>query len=260
MRSILVFADRSGAMAPRLETALAMARASNGHVTVLVDTPVSRYIAMDPMGGSYVASDALKEALEADDAFAAEIIEHLQREDVPFDVQHSEDDPSEALAAAARLADISIVSHGSLFAGQLAMISRGPVMVVRKDKPLAAPVGTACVAWDGGDEAALALRSSISLLAAAGAVHVLTVEEKPGGFEATDAMSYLSRHGVKAELHILRRTGSTEETLAAEVARLRADLLVMGAFGHSRMREFLFGGVTRYFLEDDDAPTLLLSH
>ena len=55
--------------------------------------------------------------------------------------------------------------------------------------------------------------------------------------------------GVKAELAELTRSGSTEETIAADVARRGAELLVMGKDGHSRMREFLFGGVTRYFLE-----------
>jgi nucleotide-binding universal stress UspA family protein len=65
---------------------------------------------------------------------------------------------------------------------------------------------------------------------------------------------------VKAELHELARTGSTEETLAAACARLQAGLLVMGAYGHSRMREYLFGGVTRYFLEDVTSPALLLAH
>ena len=60
MRSILVSADRLPGMEARLETALAIARTSQGHITLLVDTPVVRYVAMDPMGGSYVATDALK--------------------------------------------------------------------------------------------------------------------------------------------------------------------------------------------------------
>ena len=86
MRSILVYADRGAAMEARLATAMAIARASQGHVTVLVDTPVTRFIAMDPMGGSYLATDALKQALEEDDAQAAAIEQQLSRDDVPFDV------------------------------------------------------------------------------------------------------------------------------------------------------------------------------
>ncbi|MFD2134809.1 hypothetical protein ACFSLT_05380 [Novosphingobium resinovorum] len=71
MRSILVNADRKPGSDARLQTAVDIARRENGHVTVLVDTPVSRYIAMDPMGGSYVISEALDKALEADDEVAA---------------------------------------------------------------------------------------------------------------------------------------------------------------------------------------------
>ena len=58
MRSILLFADRGSAMQARVESALSLARLTNGHITVLVDTPVTRYVSMDPMGGGYVASEA----------------------------------------------------------------------------------------------------------------------------------------------------------------------------------------------------------
>ena len=260
MRSILVFADRGAAMAERLETGLSIARATGGHVTLLVDTPVARYISMDPMGGSYLASDALKQALADDDAHAAAIEARLAGQDVPFDIVRSEAEPVDALAAHARLADVVIVSRASGLAGELALVSRTPILVVGEGAELAAPAACVCIAWDGGDEAAHAVRAAAPLLSLGGQVHVLTVQEKPGGFPATDALRYLSRHGVKAELHELARTGSTEETLAAACARLQAGLLVMGAYGHSRMREYLFGGVTRYFLEDVTSPALLLAH
>ncbi len=260
MRSILVNADRRPGMDARLETALSLARATNGHVTVLVDTPVARYISMDPMGGSYVASDALKQAMADDDANAATIEARLQKEDVPFDIIRSEAEPVEALAKAARLADVVVLSRSGGLAGELALLSRTPVLVLPDNQALTAPVGKAFIAWDGGDEAAHALRSSAPLLASCGSVEVVTVTEKPGGFPPVDALSYLSRHGVKAELHELPRRGSTEETLAVAVARSGADLLIMGAYGHSRVREYLFGGVTRYFLEESDGPALLLAH
>lgn len=260
MRSILVYADHSPSMPARLETALSLARSNGGHVTVVVDTPISRFISMDPMGGSYVASDALREALEQDDSFADSIEKRLATEDVPFDVLRCEDEPVDALSAAARLADVIVVSQGCPFAGQLALTSRCPVLVVPAQKQLVVPLETVCIAWDGGDEAAVALRAAVGMLAGAAQVHVLTVAEKPGGFPATDALRYLSRHGVKAELHELPRSGSTEEALAGAVARLNGDVLVMGAFGHSRMREYLFGGVTRYFLEVEGSPALLLAH
>lgn len=260
MRSILVYADRGAAMDARLETALAIARVNNGHVTVLVDTPVTRFIAMDPMGGSYLAADALKQALADDDAQAADIDARLKNEDVPFDIIRSEGDPVDALAAAARLADLVVLSRSTGLAGELALVSRAPVLVVEEGSGLAMPLGAVCIAWDGGDESANAIRTAVPLLVGCGGVHVVTVKEKPGGFPATDALRYLSRHGIKAELHELVRTGSTEETIAAAVARLQGQLLVMGAYGKSRMREYFFGGVTRHFVEESEGPALLLAH
>jgi nucleotide-binding universal stress UspA family protein len=260
MRSILVHADRSAAMPARLETALALAKESDGHITLLVDTPIGRYISMDPMGGSYVASDAMKQALADDDGQAARLKAQLLDAGLPYDVIRSEDEPVRALAVASRLADVVIVSRASAIAGEIALASRTPVLVLTDDQPLPVPVARACVAWDGGNEAALALRGAIPLLAKCASVNVLTVREKPGGFPADDAVRYLARHSIHAEPHELTRKGSTEETLAAAVLKLGGELLIMGAYGRSRMREFLFGGATRYFLEDCMRPALLMAH
>lgn len=260
MRSILVYADRLPAMAPRLETALSIARMTGGHVTVLVDTPVTRFIAMDPLGGSYIASEALQQAIADDDASADAITAQLAGQGVPFDLVRSESQPVDALATAARLADVIILSRSSGLAGELALVARTPVLVLPDEARLDFPLAAACIAWDGGNEAALALRFAVPLLTLCQDVHLLTVTEKPGGFPPTEAVSYLSRHGIKAELSELTRTGSTEETLAGAVSRLDGKLLVMGAYGKSRMREYLFGGVTRFFLEQSAALPLLLAH
>lgn len=260
MRSILVIADRGAQSDARIETALSLARAMGGHVTALVDTPVARYIAMDPMGGGYIAGGALNEALADDDAAAAAIETRLQRQDVPFDVIRSEAEPADALARAARLSDLVVLSRGGDLAGEVALTASAPVLVLAEGQGLSMPLAKVCIAWDGGDEAALALRSALPLLAGCDSVEVLSVAEKPNGFPATDALNYLSRHGISAELRELERSGTTEATLAREVVRSGAELLVMGAFGRSRMREYLFGGVTRYFLDEVDRPALLLAH
>lgn len=260
MRSILVFADRGASMAARLESALSLARMGDGHVTVVVDTPVARFMAMDALGGSYLAADAIRDALERDDTYAEQLAEQLRREDVPFDVLRCEDEPADALVELARLADVIVLSRGCEFAGQVALSAHVPVLLVPCDAPLTLPPERACVAWDGGEEAAAALRAAVPLLARCGEVSLLTVEEKSGGFPGTDALRYLSRHGVKGELHQLERVGSVEDTLASAVARLRSDLVVMGAYGRSRLSEFLFGGVTRRFLDEEQDFPLLLAH
>ena len=250
-------------MAARLETALSLARAYDGHLSVLIDTPVARFMSVDAMGGSYIAADAIREALERDDAYAAELKARLTREDVPFDIMRAEEEPVDALLECARLADLLVLSHGCDFAGEVALSAHTPVLLVPSVSGaggVTLPVERVCVAWDGGNAAASALRAALPLLSRAGEVHLLAVAEKTGGYPPTEALAYLSRHAVKAEFHEEARVGSTEETLAAMVARQRGQLLVMGAYGRSRMREFLFGGVTRYFLTEPGAPALFLAH
>lgn len=260
MRSILVNADRKPASDARVETAIDLARQLGGHVTVLVDTPVSRYIAMDPMGGSYVISEALDRARADDDAAAVAVEARLSRGDVPFEVVRSEDDPVPALAAAARLADLVVLSRSSGMVGEVALTARAPVLALPDDAAATLPIRRAVIAWDGGEQSAAALKAAIPLLASCQLVKVVSVTEKPGGFPATDALRYLSRHGIHAEFEELARHGSTEETLALAVQQAHAELLVMGAYGKSRMREFLFGGVTAYFLANAGAPALLFAH
>lgn len=260
MRSILIHGAGQPSMNFLLETGLSLARAHDGHVTVLIDTPIRHYVALDSMGSTYVASDALRQALARDDATAAAYEALLAGQDVPFDVQRSEAELVEALAAAARLADLVIVARSSGIAGELALTARAPVLLVPDGQRLGWPLTCACIGWDGGDEAAVALRSALPLLRDCADVHVLAVKEKSGGFPPTDALRYLSRHGIKAELSELARHGSIQETLARGVRDRGADLLVMGAYGKSRMREFLFGGVTEHFLTDAAGPALLLAH
>jgi nucleotide-binding universal stress UspA family protein len=261
MRSILVYADRSEAMENRLQTALGLARAVEGHVSLLVDTPVANFLAMDAMGGGgYLAAEAVREAVSRDDAYADELAEQMRREDVPFDVLRGEEDPIDALVEASRLADLVVLSHGADLASELAVAGTPPILLAPRGRVLQFPIDCVAVAWDGSDEAAAALRGSVPLLKQAGEVHVLVVEDKSGVLPPLDAVTYLSRHGVKAEVQTIARVGSVEESLAAGVSRVQASLLVMGAFGHSRLREFLMGGVTRYFLELEDGPALLFAH
>ncbi|MEY4472526.1 MAG: hypothetical protein RL671_830 [Pseudomonadota bacterium] len=261
MRSILIQGGRDVGMGARLDTAMDLARSHGGHLTVLVDTPVDKYVTVDPYGGAILAREALDMALKEDDALAAAFGERLARDDVPFDVAQSELPQLDALVRSGDLADLLIVSRSSGLAGDLALNASCPVLVLPDHGTLELPLGTACIAWDGGSEAARALKAAVPLLIGAREVRVLTVAStKATGFPPTEALRYLARHGVKAELTELPEGHSIEESLAAEVARVGASLLVMGAYSHSRLREFLFGGVTRFFLEETEAPPLFIAH
>jgi len=260
MRSIIVHADSDPAGRSRIESALSLARMTRGHVNLIVDTPVTRFVTIDGMGGGTYAAEAIRDAVDQDDAFAREINAELASQDVPYTVLRSEAEPVNALAEAARLGDVVVVSRRNALANDLPLASRCPVLAINDDPPLTFPLASAAIAWDGSSEAAYALRCAVPLLAEAQEDKLLTVEHAPAGFPATDALSFLSRHDVRAELQVLQRLGAVEETLARELAIMKADLLVMGAYGHSRLREFLFGGVTRYFLSNPGGPALLLAH
>jgi len=106
------------------------------------------------------------------------------------------------------------------------------------------------VAWNGSREAGRAVQDALPLLAMSGAVTVLLVDpEEDADIEvAEDLVAHLGRHGLRAKTQLIRHelaTASVADTLLAQVARLDADLLIMGAYGHSRLREMILGGVTR---------------
>jgi nucleotide-binding universal stress UspA family protein len=260
MRSILVYADRGPAMLNRLDAALMIARAMGGHVSVLVDTPVRSYISMDAMGGSHIASEALTQALADDDTYAKAMEAQLTAEKVPFTILRSEADQVEALVRAARLADLVILSRTPDLAGEMAVKVRAPILVLPDQASVVLPPRRACIAWDGGDEAAHALRAALPLLRGCLEVDVLTVHDHGEDPDGDEAVAYLAAHGVPAQFHRLSVEGSAEQTLAQAAERLGGDLLVMGAYGHSRVHEFLFGGATRYFLENCPEQALLLAH
>lgn len=261
MRSILVQGGRDAGMAARLETAMDIARTHEGHLSIAIDTPIERFVSVDPYGGTSVAKEALDEALAADDALAAAFAGKLSHEDVPFDVMQYEIEPLQAMLSAALLADLAVVSHDCGYAGDFAVEAGCPVLILPGQQRLAFPLRSACIAWNGSAEAAAALRGAIGLLWGCQNVHVVTVRaEREPGFPPTDALRYLSRHDIGAELHEVDKQGSVEETLEAKFRQLGAELLVMGAYGHGRLREFMFGGVSRYFLTMRNAPPMLIAH
>jgi nucleotide-binding universal stress UspA family protein len=121
------------------------------------------------------------------------------------------------------------------------------------------------VAWDASREATRAVADAMPLLAAAETVSVLAIDpqEGPGMHGAVpgaDISLHLARHGVKPAVERTVSAGVPPgEVLLSRAADLTADLLVMGAYGHSRVRELLLGGVTRTILRSMTLP-VLMSH
>lgn len=258
MRSIVVPAQRSAEFENRLETALSLARAHRSHLTVLIDTPVNQFMVTDMYGGPLVAGDALREACEADVLLGQRLDSRLASEDVPFDIVERIDDPVEALCDSALLADLIVADLTFPRIAELLVGTSTPVLAIPPERRPQAFDKAAMIAWDGSRAAARALRAAVPLLRGFASVHVVSVTRKADpAFPPTDALRYLARHDIHAESRERIVDGSIEETLAREAARLDAQVLVMGAFGHSRLREFLTGGVTRYFLTGRMLPLFL---
>jgi nucleotide-binding universal stress UspA family protein len=121
--------------------------------------------------------------------------------------------------------------------------------------------GTAIVAWNGSAQAARAVRAAMPLLATAKSVIVAIVDEgaaPEGVAQGADIGAYLARHDLRVEVRTIANAregaGPAILNLAAEED---ASLLVMGAYGHSRIRQFLLGGVTRHILGRAAIPILM---
>lgn len=175
------------------------------------------------------------------------------------------------VAEYARTRDLCLVPLGDNANGQRPVAqavifdSGRPVLLFRPGVADLAREGPGCavVAWDGSRSAARALSDAIPILQKARDVQVLTVtNEKPGarGGMGKGPVRHLRAHGVPATDHEVdadgRRIGAV---LQAYAASRGADLLVMGAYGHSRLQEFILGGATEHMLHDPKIP-LLLSH
>jgi nucleotide-binding universal stress UspA family protein len=140
------------------------------------------------------------------------------------------------------------------------MHARAPVLAVERQVRSVDCFGPAMIAWNGSPEAANALRLSLPLLRNASAIHIVRVTEGKDGFPPTDASRYLSRHGLASELHRwTAEARSIADALRDAAATLGAAYIVMGAYGHSRFREAVLGGVTRDLLGNCQVP-LLLAH
>lgn len=118
------------------------------------------------------------------------------------------------------------------------------------------------IAWNQSAEAMSAVRQSLPMLKTADLVSIVVIDPPQHGAERSDPggmlCQMLVRHGVKAEVTVLARTlPRISDVLARHVRDMNADLLVMGAYGHSRFREAILGGATRNMLEQAEVPVLM---
>ncbi|WP_425644261.1 universal stress protein [Agrobacterium leguminum] len=119
------------------------------------------------------------------------------------------------------------------------------------------------LAWNSRPEAARAAKEALPLLVQADAVHIVLVDPDAsyysnGGEPGADVAAFLSRHGVKAVVEQVASADRRIEAVLRQRAReIGCDMIVMGAYGHSRLRERIFGGVTASILEECPIPVFL---
>ncbi len=222
-------------------------------------------------------SDEMKDSLEKADADTVAAIEDAFRAavkesgfDGPVEWLSPTGRPNDLLAKSARYHDLLLIGQYSnpdrsqrrVRAEELVVNSGKPIVVVPLDYQVRPFTGHAVVAWDGSRPVARALSDAMQILETKERLDVVTVGRpgaQPGkdGF-GQDVVTYLSRHGINAKLTNLSASREgVGATILGYCSETDPDVLVMGAYGHARLREELFGGVTRHILENANVPVLM---
>jgi nucleotide-binding universal stress UspA family protein len=263
-----------------VEKAVTMAARVGAHVSGLVleldiQLPVGLY-AHPPEIGGILAAERRKSATNARDLVATfeaacarqgatgrstmyeHAVERCTRADIP-----------KVLVDHARLRDISIFSVNTIDQGQLSLLealifeSGRPVLLLPEGatRQLSPALDVAAVAWDHSRSATRAVADALPLLQAAKHVYVVTVVDekrlhKPGS--GVELCKHLARHGVEVTFEQVQGKGrSIGGVLEAHITERNVDLLVMGGYAHSKLRELILGGATRSVLSRPFTWTLL---
>ena len=193
------------------------------------------------------------QAVSAPDTFAVSFRSQIGRE--IDEVLHS-----------GRLSDLTVIARpsaedegGLTTTFDAALFDSGRPMLLVPGAPAAELGTTVAIAWDHSCEAARAVGAALPLLTTARKVVILTAREPDGEVEPSELAAYLALHGVTARTWaFVPGPGSLGGALLEEAGKAGANLLVMGAYGHSRLREMVLGGVTRSILADADLPVFLM--
>jgi nucleotide-binding universal stress UspA family protein len=257
-----------------LDGAVAMAEAQDAHLEVLamgVDTsaPGYYYAGANAMIEQQAIERARSEAEKTEEAVRAALKGAPVRWEVVSGVAQI-GTIQQLVGGHARFCDLVVlpqpygegkaaadeaVLEAALFSGHV------PVLVVPEGKVLRTPERVV-VAWNMSAEAMSAIRAALPLLKAAEATNIVVVDPPKHSADRSDPGGQLSqmlaRHGVKPEISVIAQTmPKTASVIARHCEDQQADLLVMGAYGHSRFREALLGGATRDMLETCDRPVLM---
>ncbi|MFS8046429.1 universal stress protein [Rhizobium sp. BR 314] len=257
-----------------LHSAIELCRESKAHLSVLVTA-----LAAPPIGGygevtSTVWIEERERQTESLGRKVAATKAVLKADDISFDVTSLFTEYGWAeneIGERARYADLTLIGGGFLTDDDMRQEilngalfrSPAPILLVPKGYAASLRPKTVLIAWDSRNESSLAVRAAMEQLTAADGVCVVMVDpsatigrngEEPGA----DIATFLARHGVRVSVDILSSGGrAVADILRQHAVDIGAELIVMGAYGHSRVREWIFGGTTRSMLEQAPVPLMM---
>jgi nucleotide-binding universal stress UspA family protein len=260
-----------------IETAVTFAKGLKARVSAVafemnIESPIGLYA--DPVGvGAILAADSRKSAANAQD-----LMKRFEAIAAERDVEHDHHllhakpvDIPDRVAEEARYRDLTLLplKHadvaGQAIAEQVIFVSGRPMLILPDDAKREFPrsFGRIAVAWDFGRAATRAVADAMPLLEQATDVRIFTVSDEKvikRSASAAALATHLARHRVEATVDEIKSNGrDVGDVFRTYAAEHNVGLIVMGGYGHSKMREFILGGATRSMLTHP--PTwVLMSH
>jgi nucleotide-binding universal stress UspA family protein len=274
-KSLLTFITQVEALETTIASAVALATSYDAHLEVLcfgVEQTQFDYGYLGSTGA--LIQQVMDIAREKAEKLEAAVREHLEPQSIRWSLESMAVPLGllvETVAERARYCDLVVqpkpYSKGSIPEAETVIEAalfdaKVPVLVLPDGPMVAVPGKRIALAWNQSNEAMAAVRAAIPLLKAAELVTIMIVDPIKFGTERSDpggALSQmLARHGVKVEVTVLAKTLPRFCDMLNRHARDRsADMVVMGAYGHSRLREFILGGATRGMLEQTEVPVFM---
>ena len=271
IKDVMVWLDGSISDEVRLEAAGTLARQFDSQVIALYLNPLPLVGPIDGPTGVVVEAELFDKARKAGDVTEAKLVKHLQLLGRPVEIRRFDvlaNDIATIAAREARTADtfVALRPNGAmdperLIEGVLFESGRHLYLFPETERPKI-QFDRILVAWNGSREAARAVAEGMPFLQRAKEVTVLVVSDRRATEEAALAgarvINYLKHHDVDARFrHVRNRNSDVGTALIGEAKRTKADLIVMGGYGHIRLREWLLGGVTYNLLHEAPLPILV---
>ena len=283
IRRILLPLTGTAAGEAALSTALMAARMWDAHLTVLHVQVDSRDVA--PLAGEGLSGAMIEEMMSATEKESSERSNAVRTMFDRFVAQHGVQvaEPTrgagatanfasivgreeDLVAQLARLTDLTVVPHpesgddvSSSDALHAVLFDSGRPVLIAPRVPLPTLSTRVCVAWNGTAESAAAVLAAIPWMQRAQAVRIVTADEyQRRGPGPVELAGYLALHGIEVEAAKFKPIEKDVGRGLLEAARVfGADLLAMGAYSHSRLRQLILGGVTRHVLENATIPVMM---